>query len=48
MIDKLVANIKRTDAPVLVGLDPMLSYIPTNIVNQAIQVIISLNHDFRL
>lgn len=37
MIDKLVANIKRTNAPVLVGLDPMLSYIPTGIVNRAIQ-----------
>ena len=37
MIDKLVANIKKTNAPVVVGLDPMLSYIPASILNQAIE-----------
>lgn len=28
MINKLVHNIKKTNAPIVVGLDPMLSYIP--------------------
>lgn len=28
MINKLISNIKKTDAPIVVGLDPMLSYIP--------------------
>lgn len=28
MIDQLVAKIKKTNAPVVVGLDPMLTYIP--------------------
>ena len=37
MIDKLVANIKKTNAPVVVGLDPMLSYIPASILNQAME-----------
>lgn len=37
MIDKLVANIKKTNAPVVVGLDPMLSYIPASILNRAIE-----------
>lgn len=36
MIDKLVANIKKVQAPVLVGLDPMLSYIPSHILEKAI------------
>lgn len=36
MIDQLVANIKKTNAPVVVGLDPMLSYIPASILNKAI------------
>ena len=27
MINKLVANIKKTGAPIVVGLDPMLNYI---------------------
>ncbi len=37
MIDQLVANIKKTNAPVVVGLDPMLSYIPEYIMEKAIQ-----------
>lgn len=37
MIDKLVANIKKTNAPVVVGLDPMLSYIPNYIMEKAIK-----------
>ncbi len=28
MIDRLVSNIQKTKAPIVVGLDPMLSYIP--------------------
>ena len=28
MINKLVDKIKKTGAPIVVGLDPMLSYIP--------------------
>lgn len=36
MIDKLVKNIKKTNAPVVVGLDPMLSYIPSRIMDKAI------------
>lgn len=28
MIHKLIENIKRTGAPIVVGLDPMLSYVP--------------------
>ena len=28
MINQLVEKIKKTNAPVVVGLDPMLSYIP--------------------
>lgn len=37
MIDKLVANIKKTNAPVVVGLDPMLDYIPSHILDKAIK-----------
>ena len=28
MINQLVANIKKTGAPIVVGLDPMLAYVP--------------------
>lgn len=31
MINKLILNIKKTKAPIVVGLDPMLSYIPEHI-----------------
>ncbi len=31
MINKLIANIKKTGAPIVVGLDPMLSYVPEHI-----------------
>jgi len=31
VINKLILNIKRTKAPIVVGLDPMLSYIPEHI-----------------
>jgi len=35
MIDKLIAKIKATDAPIVVGLDPMLGYIPNHIKEAA-------------
>ena len=35
MIDKLIAKIKATDAPIVVGLDPMLGYIPNYIKEAA-------------
>lgn len=35
MIQKLVQNIQKTDAPIVVGLDPMLSYIPEHITKKA-------------
>ena len=35
MIDKLITKIKATDAPIVVGLDPMLSYIPNHIKEAA-------------
>ena len=35
MIDKLIAKIKATDAPIVVGLDPMLNYIPNYIKEAA-------------
>lgn len=35
MIHKLVEKIKKTKAPICVGLDPMLSYIPEHILNKA-------------
>lgn len=37
MIDKLVNKIKRTNAPVVAGLDPMLSYVPEYIKKNAFQ-----------
>ena len=35
MINKLVANIKKTGAPIVVGLDPMLNYIPEHVQQKA-------------
>ncbi|MCQ2421507.1 MAG: orotidine-5'-phosphate decarboxylase [Lachnospiraceae bacterium] len=35
MISKLINNIVKTDAPIVVGLDPMLSYIPEHIQKEA-------------
>ena len=37
MINKLIENIKKTKAPIVVGLDPMLSYIPEHIQKQAFE-----------
>ena len=35
MINKLVEKIKKTGAPIVVGLDPMLSYVPEHIQKKA-------------
>nr|WP_294467723.1 orotidine-5'-phosphate decarboxylase [uncultured Sellimonas sp.] len=35
MINKLIANIKKTNAPIVVGLDPMLNYIPDQVKEKA-------------
>jgi len=35
MINKLVANIRKTGAPIVVGLDPMLNYVPEHIQQKA-------------
>ena len=35
MINQLIANIKKTGAPIVVGLDPMLKYIPEHIQKKA-------------
>lgn len=37
MINKLIDKIKKLDAPVVVGLDPMLDYIPEQITKKAFQ-----------
>ena len=35
MINKLISNIKKTNAPIVVGLDPMLQYIPEHLQKKA-------------
>ena len=35
MIQKLIDNIKKTNAPIVVGLDPMLDYIPKQVQEKA-------------
>lgn len=35
MINKLISNIQKTGAPIVVGLDPMLKYVPEHIQKQA-------------
>lgn len=35
MIEKLIEKIKKTGAPIVVGLDPMLKYIPSHITKRA-------------
>ena len=37
MIKKLVENIKKTKAPIVVGLDPMLAYVPERVQKKAFQ-----------
>ena len=31
MINKLVSKIQKTNAPIVVGLDPMLNYVPEHV-----------------
>ena len=38
MIDKLIQKIERTGAPIVVGLDPMLKYIPEHLQKKAFAV----------
>lgn len=35
MINKLVEKIKKTGAPIVVGLDPMLSYVPQHLLKKS-------------
>ena len=35
MINKLISNIRKTNAPIVVGLDPMMNYIPEHIQKKA-------------
>ncbi len=35
MINKLIENIKKTNAPIVVGLDPMLSFVPAQVQKKA-------------
>ena len=35
MINKLTAKIQKTHAPIVVGLDPMMNYIPKHIQEKA-------------
>ena len=35
-IDTLVKNIQKTNAPIVVGLDPMLGYVPKHILDKAV------------
>ncbi|MGI6012125.1 MAG: orotidine-5'-phosphate decarboxylase [Ruminococcus sp.] len=37
MIQKLINNIKKTNAPIVVGLDPMLSYVPEYVQKKAFE-----------
>ncbi len=37
MINKLVENIKKKGAPIVVGLDPMLDYVPSQVKNKVFQ-----------
>ena len=37
MINRLVNKIKATNAPIVVGLDPMLSYVPEHIQKAAFE-----------
>ena len=35
MIQKLIENIKKTNAPIVVGLDPMMNFVPEQLVKAA-------------
>ena len=36
MINKLIEKIRKTNAPIVVGLDPMLNYIPESLMQHMI------------
>lgn len=38
MISQLIQKIQKTKAPICVGLDPMLGYIPNHIVQRAFKI----------
>ena len=42
MIQKLISKIEKTHAPIVVGLDPMLNYIPQHIQDKALSPFQSL------
>ena len=35
MINRLIKNIEKTNAPIVVGLDPMLDYVPGHVKEKA-------------
>ena len=37
MINKLIEKIRKTNAPIVVGLDPMLGYVPKHILDKAVK-----------
>ena len=37
MINKLIDNIRKTGAPIVVGLDPMLKFVPEHLKKQALE-----------
>jgi len=37
MINQLVSKIKKLEAPIVVGLDPMLKYVPKKIMDKAVK-----------
>ena len=37
MINKLVSKIKKMEAPIVVGLDPMYEYVPSHIMKASIE-----------
>ena len=37
MINKLIEKIQKTHAPIVVGLDPMLNYVPEHIQKELIE-----------
>lgn len=34
MINQLIKNIQKTNAPIVVGLDPMIDYVPKHILDR--------------
>ena len=37
MISQLISKIQKTKAPICVGLDPMLSYVPEHVVKKSFE-----------